>query len=171
MKVRCLWMVASYCSFWSWKLLFSSFSVSFTCRTVSSLCWAWRKGDKQDRHVWARCTAPVFSLHIKTRLECVCISPPVQPVACWQCVSSPPAPAWFSSWSLWLRRRWQTRGQHLPAPPQTTQPENTKIHLSSFFLLSKNWFSYMILVYRLAEHTVFTCTACGYTNKKYTKTG
>lgn len=68
MKVRCLWMVASYCSFWSWKFLFSSFSVSFTCLTVSSLCWAWRKGDKEERHTWALCSSIqqlLFSLYTK----------------------------------------------------------------------------------------------------------
>lgn len=40
MKVSCLWMVLSYCSFCSWNFLLSSFSFSFSCRSVSSFCWA-----------------------------------------------------------------------------------------------------------------------------------
>lgn len=42
MKVSCLWIVLSYCSFCCWNFLLSSLSFSFSCLNVSSFCWAWR---------------------------------------------------------------------------------------------------------------------------------
>lgn len=60
MKVSCLWIVLSYCSFCSWNFLLSSLSFSFSCFNVSSLCWALRGIKKHRKSTGAQTSVYVW---------------------------------------------------------------------------------------------------------------